>query len=166
MAEQSAVCEDLWLLDGLEDFCQYSLKLGAQCHRQIAILSHELDEPVYGTSEFVQVISNFVRSSRHTQMQILVKSTRRAIESGHPLLKLTQRLSSKIQLRKITQQPNNQEMGFMLGDTRLLLYKNNDSYYRGFYNAAAAREVKPLREEFNYLWQYAETEPELQQFFL
>ncbi len=166
MAEQSAVCKELWLLDGLEDFRRYSLELVKHCHRQIAILSYELDEPVYGDANYVQAISDFVRSSRHIHMQILVKDTKRAIEYGHPLVKLAQRLSSKIQLRKLTQQPNNQEMGFMLGDTSKLLYKNDDSHYRGFFNSAAAREVKQLREEFNYLWQYAEPEPEFQQFFL
>lgn len=166
MAEQSAVSKELWLLDGVADFRHYSLELVNDSRRHIAILSNDLDEPIYGHPEFVQVVSDFARSSRHIQVQILLKDTKRAIELGHPLVKLAQRLSSKIQLRKMTQQPNNQEMGFMLGDTSKLLYKNDDSYYRGFYNSAAAREVKTLRDQFNYLWQYAEPEPEFQQFFL
>jgi hypothetical protein len=53
-------------------------------------------------------------------------------------------------------------MGFMLGDTDKLLYKNDDALYRGFFNSAAASEIKSLREEFNYLWQYGELEPEFQ----
>lgn len=166
MAEQSAVSTELWLLDGLEDFRHYSLELLQQSQRQIAILSHDLDSPVYGASDYVQALSDFARSSRHCQVQILIKDTRRALESGHLLVRLAQRLSSKLEVRKITQEPNNKEMGFMLGDTTKLLYKNDDSLYRGFYNSAAAREVKQLREEFNYLWQYAEAEPEFQQLYL
>jgi hypothetical protein len=166
MAEQSSVSTELWLLDGIEDFRSYSLELLQQSNRQIAILSRQLDELVYGTNDYVQALSGFARSSRHCQVQILIKDTKLAIESGHPLVKLAQRLSSKIHVRKITQEPNNKEMGFMLGDTAKLLYKNDDSTYRGFYNSAAAREVKQLRDEFNYLWQYAEPEPEFQQLHL
>lgn len=160
MAEQSATCKTLWLLDGITDFRSYSEQLVAQSNRSIAILTHNLDALVYGTPELVQQLSNFARSSRNAQVQILVKDTKHAIETGHILVRLAQRLSSKILVRKMTVEPNNKEMGFMLGDIDKLLYKNDDALHRGFFNSAAAAEIKTLREEFNYLWQYAELEPE------
>lgn len=162
MAEQSSVGETLWLLDGVTDFRNYSEQLIIQSRRSIAVLTRDLDASVYATSEYVQTLSNFARSSRHAQIQLLIKDTKPAIESSHPLIRLAQRLSAKILVRKITIEPNNKDMAFMLGDTDKLLYKNDDSVYRGFFNYNAARELKPLREEFNYLWQYAEPEPEFQ----
>ncbi|QEY14797.1 hypothetical protein D0C16_01720 [Cellvibrio sp. KY-GH-1] len=162
MAEQSGVSVDLWLLSGIEDFRHYTLKLVQQNRRTLAILTRDLDELIFGTDEFTEALSAFSRSSRHTQIQILIKDTKPAIESNHQLIRLAQRLSSKIQVRKMTVEPNNKEMAFVLGDTDKLLYKNDESVYRGFYNSSAARELKPLREEFNYLWQYAEPEPEFQ----
>lgn len=162
MAEQSSVSTDLWLLEGAEDFHHYALELLQQNHRTLAILTRDLDSLIYGTSEFTEAMSAFARSSRHSQIQLLIKDTKPAIESSHPLIRLAQRLSSKILVRKITVEPNNKDMAFMLGDTDKLLYKNDDSVYRGFFNCNAARELKPLREEFNYLWQYAEPEPEFQ----
>ncbi len=162
MAEQSGVSADLWLLSGIEDFRHYTLKLVQQNRRTLAILTRDLDELIFGSDEFTEALSAFSRSSRHTQIQILIKDTKPAIESNHQLIRLAQRLSSKIQVRKMTVEPNNKEMAFVLGDTDKLLYKNDESVYRGFYNSSAARELKPLREEFNYLWQYAEPEPEFQ----
>ena len=162
MAEQSPASADLWLLDGAIDFRVYSEKLVAQSHRSIAILTRDLDALVYATPEFVQHLSDFVRSTRNAQVQILIKNTKPAIESGHNLVRLAQRLSSKILVRKMTVEPNNKDMGFMLGDTDKLLYKNDDAVHRGFFNSAAASEIKSLREEFNYLWQYGELEPEFQ----
>ncbi|MCE3253798.1 MAG: hypothetical protein K0Q67_2818 [Cellvibrio sp.] len=162
MAEQSSASETLWLLDGITDFRSYSEQLIKQSRRSIAILTRDLDALVYGTPECVQQLSDFVRSSRNAQVQILIKDTKPAIETGHLLTKLAQRLSSKILVRKMTQEPNNKEMGFMLGDTDKLLYKNDDALHRGFFNNAAASEIKGLREEFNYLWQYSEPEPEFQ----
>lgn len=162
MAEQSSVNETLWLLDGVTDFRNYSEQLITQSRRSIVILTRDLDASIYATSECVKNLSNFVRASRHAQVQILIKNSKPAIENGHILLQLAQRLSSKILVRKMTVEPNNKEMGFMLGDTDKLLYKNDDALHRGFFNSAAASEIKSLREEFNYLWEYGELEPEFQ----
>jgi hypothetical protein len=162
MAEQSSASETLWLLDGVTDFRTYSEQLITQSRRSIAILTRDLDALVYATPECVQHLSDFVRSNRNAQVQILIKDTKPAIETGHLLMRLTQRLSSKILVRKMTVEPNNKEMGFMLGDTDKLLYKNDDALHRGFFNSAAASEIKSLREEFNYLWQYGDLEPEFQ----
>lgn len=163
MATQSAACKTLWLLDGATDFQTYSEQLISHSRRSIAILTRDLDPLVYGTPECAQQLLNFVRSSPNTQLHILIKNTKPAIETGHPLVRLAQRLSSKILVRKMTVEPNNKEMGFMVGDTDKLLYKNDDTLHRGFFNSAATSEIKSLREEFNYLWQYAEIEPEFQQ---
>jgi len=84
------------------------------------------------------------------------------VEVGHKLAKLHQRLSSKILLRKLTVEPDDTDMGFMLCDTDALLYKNDDAFYKGFANSNAAVEVKRLRDTFDYIWEYGEAEPELQ----
>jgi len=162
MSEISSLSPDLFLLSSGEDFQEQSLKLLNQSRRKIAILSSELDEAIYGSDEFIQALSSFVRSSRYAQAQILVKNTKSIIETGHKLAKLHQRLSSKILFRKLTVEPDNTEMGFMLCDTTALLYKNDERVYQGFANFNAAVEVKRFRDVFDYVWQYAEPEPELQ----
>jgi hypothetical protein len=96
----------------------------------------------------------------------LVKNTQLLIERGHKLARLAQRLSSKVVIRKLTLEPENSEMAFMMCDSNGLLYKNDDQVYRGFANYAAAVEIKRLRETFDYLWQYAEPEIDLQQLYI
>lgn len=166
MSEASSVSPELFLLHSVGDFQVESLKLVQQTRRSIAILSRDLDQLVYGSSEFVEALSNFSRTSRYAQVQILVKNSKQLVETGHQLAKLHQRLSSKIMLRKLTVGPQNTDMGFMLCDTDALLYKNDESSYKGFANFNAAVEVKRLRETFDYIWQYGEPEPELQQLFI
>lgn len=162
MSEVSSVSPDLFLLDSLADFQGHSLRLVNQTRRKIAILSHNLDTPVYGNDSFIEALSEFVRSNRNAQVQILVKDTKPLIENGHKLAKLHQRLSSKILLRKLTVEPDDTDMGFMLCDTDAVLYKNDDAFYKGFANFSAAVEVKRLRDTFDYIWEYGEAEPELQ----
>jgi hypothetical protein len=162
MSTPSAHSETLFLLEGLADFQKHTQLLLGHTRRQLAILSRTLDAPIYDTEAFVSAISDLARSSRYTQIQILVKDTEPLIDRGHKLARLAQRLSSKITLRKLTLEPENGEMGFMLSDKTGLLYKNDEREYRGFTDTQAAAEVKRLREIFDYLWQYAEPEPRLQ----
>lgn len=157
---------DNLLLNNLEDFQQQTLTLVGETRRHLAILSRSLDAPLYDSEEFAAAVSRLARSSRYAQVQILVKETDTIIERGHRLARLSQRLSSKVALRKLTLEPTNADMAFMLCDSSALLYKNDDLIYRGFVDKKAAAEVKRLREIFDYLWQYAEAEPRLQQLHL
>ncbi len=164
MSTQSPTSPDLFLLDCSADFHSFALKLLARARRNIAILSYDLDSAIFNTDEFVKAISEIARSSRYAQIQILVKDTQPLLENGHKLAKLAQRLSSKMTIRKLTVEPDDKKMGFILCDNNGLLYKNDDAIYQGFANFKAEAEVKHFRETFDYIWQYGETEPELQQF--
>lgn len=166
MSRKSAVSDALFLLESCEDFQHYALDLALNARRSIAILSTDLDLPLYDREEFITAISGFARANRHAQVQILVKNTQLLIERGHKLARLSQRLSSKVIIRKMTLGPENSDMAFMLCDSDALLYKNDDQAYRGFANYAAAVEVRRLRETFDYLWQHAEPEVGLQQLYI
>ena len=162
MAEQSKASKDLWLLRSANDFREHSVNLLSSCSRQIYVLSKNLDSNIYGQCQFLDLLSKFARSGSQVEVKFLVKDFKPAIESGHPLIKLAQRLSSKIQLKKMNQEPENNDMGFMICDLRGLLYQNDETVYQGFANYNAAPEIKGLKEEFNYLWERAEVEKELQ----
>ena len=162
MSEVSTTSPDLLLLSREQDFQEQALQLIKNTRRTLAILSRELDPLVYGNETFITALSAFARSSQYAQIQILVKNTKPLIENPHKLVKLQQRLPSKILLRKLTIEPDDDVMGFMLCDTTALLFKNDDSIYRGFANYKAAAEVKRFREIFDYIWQYAEIEAEFQ----
>ncbi len=154
------------LLEGLEDFQTYSLRLAQTAYRQLAIYSRSLDAAVYDNQPMADAISTLARRSRHTRIQILVKDTNPLVEHGHRLARLCQRLPSTLSLRKLVREPDKGAMSYMLCDTQGLLYKNDEDDYRGFFNLQAAPQVKRLREEFDLLWQYAEPEPRLQHLYI
>lgn len=162
MAKQSPTFDDLWLLDGKQDFADFALKFVEGTRRNLAILTRSLDPVMYESPEFISKLSHLARSGRNAQICLLIKDTQPAIERGHALIRLAQRLPSKIIVRKVTIEPEDGKKGFMLCDTQGLLYQNDDGTYQGFANFAALREVKQLREQFDYLWNHAEAEPEFQ----
>lgn len=171
MSEQSNTSADLYLLESAQDLREHALTLAQRGRRQLKILSHRLDPILYDNEGFASALSSLARYHRNSQVQILVKDTKPLIERGHALIRLAQRLPSKVEVRQIKQEvrqeADNHSMGFILIDSSGLLYINDDNSYssdvRGFANYAAGPEVKNFNETFQRLWQYSEPDPNLRQ---
>lgn len=166
MSTVSKVSDDLLLLDGLEDFQEYTVALCTSARRHLDILSHTLDPLVYEHPDAVTALSALARSHRLARVRILVQDTLPLIERGHALVRLAQRLPSKIEVRKQHGALENADMAFLLADSEQVLYKHDDPLYRGFVNFKAPAEVRALRETFVRAWEYAQPDPQLQQLHL
>lgn len=166
MSTVSTVSDDLLLLDSLEDFQKYTVALSTNARRHLDILSHTLDPLVYEHPDTIAALSALARSHRLARVRILVQDTLPLIESGHALVRLAQRLPSKIEVRKQHGELENTDMGFVLADSEQVLYKHDDRLYRGFVNFKAPAELRSLREAFVRAWEYAQPDPQLQQLHL
>ncbi len=161
MSTPSSVSDDLLLLEGIDDFREQALALAGTAVESLDILSRDLDFPIYDQAPFVEEVSRLARRSRYARVRILVKDTRPLIERGHALARLAQRLPSKIGLRKLVIEPDDQDMGFLICDRHGLLYKNDDSEHKGFVNFSAAAEVRKLSDIYEHIWQHGKPEPRL-----
>ena len=161
MNRKSDSSDSLYLFDSLEHCLEHTLNLIAKARRKLYILSHQLDPLIYDRDDVATALSKFARRARDCQVHILVRDTEDMLERGHRLARLHQRLPSKVQLRKLTIEPNNQLMGFIAADRDLLVYKNDDTQPAGFANYRAAQEVKSLTDEYQRIWQHAIPEPGL-----
>ena len=155
---------NLILLDELADYQHHILTISERSQRQLVILSQELDFPVYSQETLCSTIIQLLRYDRQARVSVLVKNIRPMVERGHRLLKLARRMSSKIEIRKLTAEPEDETRAYAIGDQRYLLYKHDDNEYRGFVNYNGAPESKSLLEEFTYLWeQHSYLDPALRQ---
>lgn len=171
MSEQSNISKDLYLLDNIQDLKEHAQALASQGRRQLKILSQRLDPQLYDHASFADTVSSLARYHRSSLVQILVKDTKPLLERGHTLIRLAQRLPSKVEIRLLKeetrQEADNTAMAFMIVDSDGLLYINDDSAHlteaRGFANYAAGPEVKRFNETFERLWQSSEPDPNLRQ---
>lgn len=163
----SSVDENLLLLDDLEAFSKYAEIIVSRSRRHLAILSDTLDFPLYDNAVIENLVSTLARSDRNAEVRILVKDIRPLIERNHQLLQLARRLPSKVKLRRLDIEPENNDRAYLIGDTNLLLYRHDEREYVGFANFNAAPEVAKIMDDFNYLWQrHSVDDPELRCFTL
>jgi len=159
--------ENLILLNGVESFYKHALGCAEKSQRELVVLSQQLDPLLYNHDNFADAVSKMVRSDRHSRVRILVKDPRPVIESGHRLLTLSRRLSSKIEIRKLLIEPKDETVGYLIGDKKYLLYQHTETQYSGFINYNGAPESKKLLEEFDYLWdQHGFVDPEFRQLMI
>lgn len=150
------------LLDELVDFQAHAIKAVQGGRRQVHILSEVLDEPLYSNDAFCEALHALVVQDRYCEARILVKDIKPIVEHGHRLLDLALRLSGKVQIRKLTVQPKNKDHAYLIVDTSALLYKHNDSVYKGYVDYDNTPKCKLLIEEFTGLWgMYGESDPSL-----
>lgn len=154
----------LLLLDELADFQAHALKLVQNGRRQLCIFSATLDAPLYNTDAFRDTVRIFATQDRYAHARILVKDTKPLIEHGHRLLQLARRLSGKVDIRRLTVEPQNNNHSWLIVDNDKLLYKHDEDAYQGYVDLAAAPKCKLFLEEFTNLWEvYGEEDPNLRQ---
>ncbi len=152
------------LLNELTDFQGHALKAVRDGRRQLCMLSETLDAAVYDTDEFRDAIRIFITRDRYAQARFLVKDTRPMTEHGHRLLQLARRLGERIEIRRLTISPQNNNHAWLIVDDATLLYKHDESTYQGYFDHAATSKCRLLLEEFNHLWDlYGEEDPNLRE---
>ncbi len=143
---------ELHLLDSLEDFQVHLYELLSSSRLYLAVLTSDLDSQLFGQENIIEAMSRLARNHPQASIRILLKNEKHLVTGRHPLRLLHRRIPSKIAIRKLTTEPDDDAIGYVIGDRERLLVKNDDAIYSGFMNYAARPEAKHYLEQFDYLW--------------
>ncbi len=141
-------------LDSLEFAVAASLQLIGQARRQICIYSRDLEYAVYGHKDIVQALKQFALQNRNAMVQIIIQEPASLHSSGHPVLDLAQKLTSYFLLRTPVESEDLQySSAFMLSDRGGYLFRLQGNRYEGHWSPNLPAQNRPLREEFERVWQ-------------
>ena len=138
-----------------------ALDLAQQCRRQLRLLSHDLDHELYASSDFVAALTQLARSSRFSEIRLLVVDVRPIVQRGHPLLELQRRLSSSVLIRRAACAPTDIKENYLLADQRgVLCYslKEPEKAWSDYNNRPVAADYCA---QFDELWHRSIDDPEL-----
>ncbi len=138
-----------------------SLAMASQAMRTIHIYSHQLEDRVYNNRAFMEAITRLAISSKHAQIQILVRDTNPMVQHGHMIIETMRRLSTFIQMRKVCAQAMEYSQAFMIVDERALIYHKVATRYEGVAKFNAPMECRELLMHFHEVWLKSEPEPKL-----
>jgi hypothetical protein len=151
-------------LQGVEyphPFDELAIALAESAARYVCILSPALDPEAFDNADLVGALSALARSSRQTQIRILVSDTRKLVGRGHRLLELARRLSTSIHIRKLAEHPDWNGETIVIRDRDGVLYKPGGSDHDGFYEPDSRASTQGHLELFDELWRYSVEDPDL-----
>ncbi|QGX41513.1 hypothetical protein [Permianibacter aggregans] len=133
---------------------------------ELKLFTRDLDSRVLDYPDIVEAFSQLARYSRQSKIQVLIVDPESPLRSGHRLLDLFQRLSSKIETRKVHPDYTQLPFTFMTVDQRGLLYRSNAAEYEGEVNFNAPLPVKEKNKQFDDIWQQSEPVSEWRRLYI
>ena len=134
--------------------------LAEQARQEILLISRTLDPLVYGTPQFLDRVTPFIRSKRAT-MRMLVHDTYNIVKHTHRLGELAASISSKVAIRKIGSRQNDYNEAWMLVDGVAFLHMPQAEKYQASLDFYSARRGQELTAVFDDLWNNGEQIPDL-----
>ncbi len=165
MSSISQTSDKLYLLDTQEDMTEHLIKALKQASNRIYIFSRRLNPLFFNHEEIVEALSSTARRSHRSDIKILVERPQIVVEVNHKVLKLAQRLPSKIGIQKITAEPQDDYEFVIIDDNKIWLQHKEDTY-TGFANYDARPEVKRFEVVFNDLWKNSQEDARLRRLSL
>ncbi len=149
------------VLNSLQDFRTALIELAFESHRELCVFSEQLAHPLYHDRDVAEALSAFARSGRQAQMRILVRDTEPMLRRFHRLRELVQRLSSRIELRRVQATVDTPDWEFVVSDGRRALFCDDRDQWLGSYDADNPVRAARLEEAFRQDWSLGATDPNL-----
>ncbi len=131
------------------------LELTKQSSQKLNIISKDLEPLIYNQSDFLEALKNLALNGRRAQIRILVSDVESILNIDHKILYLSSKLSSFIELRKISPEYKNFNKAILIADEVGYLYRENAKRYEGKINFNSHRECKNLLGIFQEIWEVA-----------
>ncbi len=128
-------------------------KLLHSARDDVVIVSRYLDPTIYNNEEISSAALQHVKHSKHNSIRILVHDTAPMVKNGHRLLDLSQRVSSKIEVRTICDDYSQFNQSFLVADTIGYIHNLKSDLYEAEVNFNDKDRSKELMENFKEIWE-------------
>ena len=141
--------DDLLRINTREDCQQLTLAMAQQAKLSLNIFSHDLEPALYNSPSFYEAARDVIGADTNSLIRILIYDVSGTINKGHRLLELAGRLSSRVQVRKLTKKYHH---AFMVADNIGVVDRRRAERYEGTANFNAPGWAQNLQVFFNGVW--------------
>jgi hypothetical protein len=153
--------EDAIRITTREENAEAALELVKQSRQKLAIISQELDPLVYDQADFIDALRKLAINGRNVEIRIIVFEPELIVRKGHKLLDLAGKISSFIEMRKVSSKFKSFNESVLIADEIGYLYRESTERYNGKVNFNSRRESKHLLGVFDNMWETAKPDPNL-----
>lgn len=141
------------LANGYAGFLLRARQIVASAKLDITLFSQGLDRRIYSSEEFIAPLQSFLLSHQRARLRVLVHTPALAMRTGHRLIELGRRLSSRIEFRELLPERKLMRKEFLIADETSLLISESDDQLEARYYPHAPLLARDQRREFDTWWQ-------------
>ena len=129
------------------------LKFVNSAQNSIHILSRHLDPSIFNQQAFIDAASQMARRKRSSYIHILVNNPSQIITQGSRIVELSQRISSKVEIRTICDEYSQYNRSFLIADAIGYIHNTKSDLYQAEVNFKDKEMSNELMETFNSIWE-------------
>lgn len=148
------------LAHGSAGFLARLAEMARDARMQISIMSQTLDRRVYGSEEFLGPLQSFLLQHERARLRVIVRTPSAAMRSGHRLVELGRRLSSRVEFRELLPEQRLIEREYVVADERSLLVRESPEELDARYYSNSPMLAREQLREFESLWQESQPSAE------
>jgi hypothetical protein len=132
-----------------------------EARHELLVFDRTLDLDLYNGQAFIEAVKTLALSRPDAPVRVLLSHPEKGAQSGNRIVGLAQRLTSRIAIRRLTEDMPDRPDAFLVGDERAYLKRPLAEITEGIADMHGRREARRLRADFEQMWEHAETDIEL-----
>lgn len=149
------------LLETRDEIREAGIAIAQQARRELLLFGRTLEPDLYDADAFVEAVRRLALARPDLPVRILLSDPQTSAKVGHRLIRLAQRLTSRIAIRRLAEDFMTRSDAFLVCDERGYLRRTLAESKEGIADAHGRREAKRLRGEFMEMWEHSESDLEL-----
>ncbi|MBK1718668.1 hypothetical protein [Thiocystis violacea] len=153
-------------LEGRKDIAEASADMAEQAARELLILSPSLEPALYDREPFPRAVRRLALARANLPVRVLVLDPRAASQTGHRLIELARRLTSRIAIQRLDEDDQARPDAFLVADGRGYIHRRLAANMEAVASFNDPLEARRLRGEFERLWERSRVDSELRRLFI
>lgn len=143
-----------------------SADMAAQARRELLIYGPTLDPALYDQASFLEAVRRLALARPGVCVRVLLFDPRAATQSGHRLIELARRLTSRIAIRRVADEDQERLDAFLIVDETGYVHRRLAERLEAIADYADPPAARRLRQDFERLWERGSVDSELRQLFI
>ena len=125
-----------------------------------------LDVDLYNTEELIEAVKRLALAQPNAPVRVLLSHPDKYNQSGSRIVVLAQRLTSRIAIRRLSEDTPDRPDAFLIGDGRAYLKRPFAEGSEGMADLHGRREARRLCADCEQMWEHAEADIEVRRLLL
>ena len=159
--------EDILIDTALENR-EALVSLAGQARFSLNLYTRDLDPRVFDNAGFERCVAALARAQRSASVRILVADSSIAVNRGHCLIRLAQRLTSSVFIHKPAKEHQSELATFMVVDGIGLLHRprTTSTSYDAVVNYRAPIRAGELNDYFDDMWERSTPDSQVRRLYI